>query len=466
MRSGTSIPPLALAGFTVSLVNTLPIPLLGTLPELLDTTQTHAYWTVTATLLVGAMSTPIAGRLGDMYGKRRVLLWCLGSLVAGSVVCGLAGSVSVLIAGRALQGCAAGALPVGLGIMRDRLLAGRRAHGFAAMSAAIGVGGTVGFPLAALMAEHADWHALFWLVAAIGLVNHLLVVFRVPDGGIRHGGRFDWAGAVTLSTGLVCTLLVLSKGQEWGWAGGATMATALVGTVTISWWARLQWQADEPLVNLRLLKDRAMLLATVATLLIGFAMFALALVIPRVLQSSRATGYGVELSMVEAGLVLAAAGLAMMLAAPVSVRVAARWRHRGTLLLGCGVVGAGYALVIPFPGRSDGLVIMGLVTAGVVVGVGLGLAFFAMPAIVAERSPAAEIAAANGLNALIRQLGAALCSALTSAVYANLSIRLPAGDGSQLVFPSRDGLTVALLAACAACALAASATALIPRDTR
>jgi MFS family permease len=464
VRGGTSIPPLALAGFTVSLINTLPIPLLGTLPGLLDTTPTLAYWTVTSTLLVAAVSTPIAGRLGDMYGKRRVLLWCLGLLVAGSMICGLSGSISALIAGRALQGCAAGALPVGLGIMRDHLLAEERARGFAAMSSAVGVGGTVGFPLAALMVQHADWHALFWLVAAVGLVNFLLVV-SVPDGAIRYGGRFDRAGAVTLSAGLVCTLLVLSKGHEWGWTSGATVATALVGAVAISCWARIELCTDDPLVNLRLLKDRATLLTNAATLLIGFAMFALSLVIPRVLQSPRATGYGAELSMVEAGLVLAAAGIAMMLIAPISARVATRWRNRGTLLLGCGVVGAGYAVIIPFPGQPDRLVITALVIAAVVVGAGLGLAFFAMPALVAARAPAAEIAAANGLNTLLRQLGAAMCSALTSTVYGLLSVRLPVGDGSQL-FPSRGGLTVALLAACAACALAASAAALIPRETQ
>ncbi|MGW2155836.1 MFS transporter [Nonomuraea sp. NPDC001699] len=456
-RSRAFIPSLTLSGFTVSLINILPVPLLPSLPEMLGTTPASVYWTVTATLLVAAVSTPICGRLGDMLGKRRVLLYCLGLMVVGSVICGCAGSAATLIGGRALQGCAAGALPLGLSIMRDQLPARRLGRGLAAMSASVGLGGTVGFPLAAFISEHADWHALFWLVVALGVVQVSLVAFFVPESGIRHGGRFDWIGATSLSAGLVCVLVALSKGHDWGWTSPAILGAAVVGTVVIACWARYESRVGQPLVNLRTLRALPMLLTNVVTLLVGFAMFVLSLVVPQMLQAPPGTGYGAAWSMVEAGLALAPAGIAMVAVAPVSTRIVVRLRSRGVLLLGCGVIGTGYALIIPLSGSSW------IVLAPAVVGVGLGLAFFAMPAIIAATAPAAETAAANGFNTLVRQLGAALSSALTSAVFANYNVRVPVG-GVVHLYPSRTGLTIALLAACAACAVAAVVTTCIPRD--
>ncbi|WP_327088490.1 MFS transporter [Nonomuraea sp. NBC_01738] len=449
LRTELPVAPLALVGFMASLINTLPIPLLPDLPRLLGTTPAAAYWTVTATLLVAAVATPIAGRLGDMYGKRRVLLACLALMVAGSAVCALAGSATTLIIGRALQGCAAGGLPLGLSILRDELPSHRLGRALAVMSASVGVGGTVGFPVAALLAQHADRHVLFAVVTLLGVVNLAMVVRLVPGGRGGHGGRFDWSGAVTLSAGTTCLLLALSKGREWGLAAGVALAGA--GAVAMAAWVRRELSARDPLVNLRVLARGPVLLVNVATLLVGFAMFALSLVFPQVLQAPAGLGYGGGMSMVAAGFVLAPAGVAMMAVAPLAPRLAARWRNKGVLVAGCLIVGGGYGLLVLDLRGSAWMVL-----PGIVVGAGLALAFYAMPAVIAANAPAREIAAANGANSLLRQFGATLSSAVTSAVFA--------GFGLQAGYPAHAALVVALLAACLACVVAAVVAALLPGD--
>ncbi|GAA4839467.1 MFS transporter [Kitasatospora terrestris] len=454
--SGIAVPVLALGGFTAALVNTVPIPLLPSLPRLLDTSAANASWTVTATLLVAAVCTPVSGRLGDMRGKRQVLLWCLALMVAGSVLCALAGSAEVLIAGRALQGCGAGALPLGLSIMREQVPRERLGRALAVMSATVGVGSTVGFPFSAFLSQHADWHVLFWAVAGLGLANLLLAARYVP-GGPRYGGRFDRAGALGLTVALVCLLLALSKGRGWGWTSAPTLTAALLGAATAAWWVRYELRTAQPLVDLRTSASRPVLATNAATLLVGFAMFVISLVLPHILQAPPATGYGAGFSMVQTGLLQSVAGVVMMAVALMSPAVSTRWGARATLVIGALVIAAGYATGIPLLGGGWWLTVL-----AVIVGAGLALAFAAMPALIVAATPESQTAAANGLNTLVRSIGASVASAVVSAVLAAMTTTT--ADGTA--HPSAAGLRIALLAAVLAGLGAAAAALFVPRPDR
>ncbi|MFD5544760.1 MFS transporter, partial [Streptomyces sp. NPDC127079] len=161
-RTNVVVAVLAFGGIVVSLMQTLVIPIVPELPKLLDASPSDAAWAVTATLLAAAVATPVMGRLGDMYGKRLMLLTSLLVLVAGSVTAALSDSLVPMIVGRALQGLASGVIPLGISIMRDELPAERLGSATALMSASLGVGGALGLPAAALIADHFDWHVLFW----------------------------------------------------------------------------------------------------------------------------------------------------------------------------------------------------------------------------------------------------------------------------------------------------------------
>ncbi|MCR6489163.1 MFS transporter [Amycolatopsis sp. OK19-0408] len=434
-------------------MQTLVIPLIPALPGLLHASAADATWAITATLLAGAVATPTMGRLGDMYGKRRMLLVSLGALVVGSAIGALSDSLVPMVAGRTLQGLAAGVIPLGISIMRDELPAERLGSATAMMSASLGVGGALGLPAAALLAENADWHVLFWTAAGLGLVVTALVVALVPESPLRTGGRFDVLGAAGLSIALVCLLLAISKGADWGWGSAATLGLFAAALVVLLLWGRWELRTPRPLVDLRTSARRQVLLTNIASAVFGFAMFAMSLVLPQLLQLPAATGYGLGKSMLVVGLVMAPSGLVMMALAPVSARITATRGPKTTLMCGAVVVAAGYAL---------GVVLMSatwhLVLVSSIIGAGIGLAYGAMPSLVMGAVPVSETAAANSLNTLMRSIGTSVSSATAGLILARLTVQF-----GPVALPSRDGFRLVLGMGSAAAIIALAVAAFLPR---
>ncbi|WP_410632971.1 MFS transporter [Amycolatopsis sp. cmx-4-83] len=452
-RANLVVGVLAFAGIVVSLMQTLVIPLIPALPGLLHASAADATWAITATLLAGAVATPTVGRLGDMYGKRRMLLLSLGALVAGSTIGALSDSLAPMVAGRALQGLAAGVIPLGISIMRDELPAERLGSATALMSASLGVGGALGLPAAALLAENADWHVLFWTSAGLGLVVVGLVVALVPESPVRTGGRFDVPGAAGLSIALISLLLAISKGADWGWGSPATLGLLAVAVVVLLLWGRWELRTAQPLVDLRTTARRQVLLTNIASAVFGFAMFAMSLVLPQLLQLPAATGYGLGKSMLVVGLVMAPSGLVMMALAPVSARISRTRGPKTTLMLGAVVVAAGYALGIGLMSTTWQLVVVSST-----IGAGIGLAYGAMPALVMGAVPVSETAAANSLNTLMRSIGTSVSSATAGLVLARLTI-----DFGPVSLPSQNGFRLVLAMGSAAALIALAVAAFLPK---
>jgi MFS family permease len=451
-RPNVVVAVLALAGISVSLMQTLVIPLIPDLPELLHASAGDAVWAITATLLAAAVATPVVGRLGDMFGKRHLLLFSIGLMIVGSVVGALSDSLMPMIVGRALQGAAAGVIPLGISLMRDTVPPERLGAATAVMSASLGVGGALGLPAAALLADNFDWHVLFWVSAVIGAIVGVLVVLLVPHSTIKTGGRFDFLGAIGLSAALICLLLGISKGSDWGWTSGTTLGLFAAAVVVLLGWGFWQLRIREPLVDLRITARRQVLLTNGASIGIGFAMFAMSLVIPTLLQLPTVTGYGLGKSMLAVGLVMAPSGLVMLAVAPVSAIIARARGFKTTLIIGAVIVAIGY-------GFSAVLMdsVWELVVATCVIGAGIGLAYGSMPALVMTAVPVTETAAANSLNTLMRSLGTSISSAVGGAILANLTI---AFGPAQI--PSQNGFRVVLVIAAGAALLGAIIAGFLP----
>ncbi|MFC9693835.1 MFS transporter [Kribbella sp. NPDC056951] len=452
VRTGAVVPVLASAGITVALMQTLVIPVIPELPRLLNASAGATAWAITATLLAAAVATPIMGRLGDMYGKRRMLLISIGLLVAGSIVAALSSSLVPLIVGRALQGFAAGVIPLGISIMRDELPSDRLGTATAQMSASLGVGGALGLPAAALLAENISWHALFWVSAGLGVIILGLVLRFVPESSVRSGGRFDVLGGVGLSFGLISLLLAISQGADWGWTSAPTLGLFAVAVVTILAWGWWERRTSEPLVDLRTTARPQVLLTNLASMVFGFAMFAMSLVVPQLLQMPKATGFGLGQSMLASGLVMGPSGLVMLLTAPLSAKISAARGPKATLMLGAIVVAAGYGV---------GSILMGsvweIVLVSLLIGAGIGLAYGAMPALIMSAVPVSETAAANSFNTLMRSIGTSVSSAVAGVILANLTINL----GTHTL-PSQTGFRTVLIIGAAAALVALAIAACIP----
>ena len=445
---------LAFAGIVVSLMQSLVIPLVPQLPRLLDASAADTTWAITATLLAGAVAVPTVGRLGDMYGKRRMLLMSIVLLVVGSVIGALAESLVPMIVARALQGLAAGVIPLGISIMRDELPRERLGGATAMMSASLGVGGALGLPVAAFIAETADWHVLFWAAAAMGVAALVLVLVVVPESAVRQGGRFDFVGAVGISAGLVMLLLAVSKGADWGWTSPLTLGLGLGAVAVFAIWGAFELRTPSPLVDLRTLVRRQVLLTNIASLVFGFALFAMSLVFPQVLQLPTQTGYGLGQSLLVVGLVMAPSGLVMMVVAPLSARLSAAAGPKWSLMVGALLVAAGYGI---------GVVAMSevwqLVVISVVIGSGIGIAYGAMPALVMGAVDASQTASANSLNTLMRSIGTSLSSAVAGVVLAQLTLDLA---GSPV--PSEDAFRLVMGIGAAAALAALAIAAFLPRS--
>ncbi len=292
---------LCFGGLTAALTQTMVIPIQSELPQLLSTSASNAGWVITATLLAAAVSMPVAGRLADLHGKQRVLVVNAALLVVGSVVCALSSTIVPMLVGRALQGFAMGFIPVGISLMREFTPPHMTSTAIAAMSATLGVGGAIGLPLAAWIADGHPWHLLFWVSAVLGLLVLVATVALVPHIHDAQPGRFDVVGMIGLTVGLVTFLVGVSKGNDWGWASGRTWGAIVGGVVVLLVWGAYELRQSEPLIDLHTTAKPQILLTNVAAVAIGFGMMAQSIVVPQLLEMPSATGYGLGQTILEAG---------------------------------------------------------------------------------------------------------------------------------------------------------------------
>jgi MFS family permease len=422
-------------GIVVALTQTLIVPLVPLLPSLLGTTSSNASWAVTATLLTGAVTMPISGRLGDMIGKRLVLVVSLSALVVGSLLCALTSSLVPVVTGRALQGLSMGAIALGISIMRDELPADKVGPAVARMSATLGVGGAIGLPISAIIVEKANWHVLFWIAAALGALCIAAVLAVIPESPVRTPAPFDALGAIGLGSALVMLLLAVTKGGDWGWGSSKTLGLIGASLVVFVLWGLWELRSSAPLVDLRTSAKPQVLFTNVASVATGFAMYGMSLMPIQLLVAPAATGYGENLSLIKAGLVCMPSGLMMYLFSGVGARLSAVRGPRISLATGVVILGVSYVSILFM---HDEWWQIGL--AASLLGIGIGIAYAAMPALIMGAVPVTETAAANGLNALMRSVGTSLSSAVVATVLAQGVVKV-----GGIAYPTNHAFVIAFL---------------------
>ena len=449
---GAIVAVLAIAGLASSFMFTLVVPIQSKLPELLDASRDDTAWVVTSTLLAAAILTPISGRLGDMYGKRRIVLALMGVMIVGSVIAALSPGIIGIIVGRTLQGAIVGVVPLGISILRDVLHENRVDSAIALISATLGVGGALGLPISAFITERADWHVLFWVAAGLGVIVFGLVLWIVPESVLRTAGRFDFVGAAGLAVGLLGTLLAISRGNEWGWMSAPTLVLGIGGLVVLLVWGWYELRIAEPLLDLRVAARRPVLLTNLASVAMGFSLFASNVAYPQILELPAAAG-GFGLSLLAASFVVMPSGIVMMALSPFSGRLARTVGPKLLLVLGAFSLILAYAYTLLFSAE-----VWQLVVANFLIGAGIGFGYASMPMLIMRSVPQSETGASNGLNALFRSLGTSVAAAVIGAVLATMVV-----DVQGMPAPTPAAFTVSFLLGGIAAVIALVVALFIPR---
>jgi MFS family permease len=429
------------------------LPVLPAIQRAHETSITTVAWLQTAFLLAAVAAVPLFGRLGDMYGKRRLLLIAIAAFAAGSLMCAVASSIEGLIAGRAMQGVGAGLGPLAIGIARDRAPRGRAPVWIGLLIAIAGAGAAVGLLAGAMLADHASVSAIFWVLFGVAVVLFAGVVVFVPETPRGTSRRPDWIGSLLLVGALVSFLLAVSKANAWGWSSAKVVTLIAASVLALIAFIAYERSTAEPLIDMHLLSRRSAWSANLVAFAMGFTLFIAGIAIPQIATLPSASRYGLGLTYTETGLVLLPGALAIIVGGWASGRLVGRLGARTVVAVGALAASVGYAVL-----AAGDLSVAVVVIGNVPVGLGIGLAIAALTNLVVHSVDHGRTSAFAATTAVSRTVGAALGTQIAAAIV------ISAGVVGQ--FPAEEGFTRAFVLGLIAAVVALGATAAIPAPGR
>lgn len=440
---------LAVAVSSYSLMQSLTIPVLSEIERELNTDQNTVTWVLTAYLLSASVFTPIMGRLGDAFGKERLLVFSLVALAAGSLLAALAGSIGVLIIARIIQGVGGGVLPLAFGVIRDEFPHHKVGGAVSVVSSLLAVGFGAGIVLAGPIVSGLGYHWLFWLPFIVTSLAAAASIVFVPKSPVRTPGRISVLPAVLLSGWLVALLLALSEAPKWGWGSGRTIGLLVLAAVLVVAWIRVEQRAAVPLIDMHMMRLPGVWTTNLVALLVGIGMYASFGFIPQFIQTPSANGYGFGSSVTESGLLMLPSAVATFLTGLVAASIAFRVGPKAVVVFGSALAAGGMFMLAFFHDTKTEIAV-----ANGITGIGIGLAFACLAGLIVGAVPPEQTGVASGMNANIRTIGGSVGTAvMASIVTAHF---LPSG------FPREIGYTAGFAVLGGALLLAALAGLAIP----
>jgi EmrB/QacA subfamily drug resistance transporter len=444
---------LATATIAYALLQSLVIPVLPTIQAGLHTSQNSVTWVLTAYLLSASIFTPIVGRLGDMFGKERMLVLALVALAAGCVLAAVTDSLMVMLVARVIQGVGGGVLPLAFGLIRDEFPHEKVASAVGVIAALAAAGAGLGIVLAGPIVDALNFHWLFWIPMIILVVAAVATHLVVPESRVRTSGRVSWLAAVLLSGWLVALMLAVSEAPTWGWTSGKTVALIVAAIVLVAAWVTVESRSEQPLIDMHMMRIPTVWTTNLVALLLGIGMYAAFAFLPQYLETPSSAGYGFGASITAAGLILLPSSVAMFIFGSLSGRFSARFGARLVLIAGTAVGILPFVLLTVARAHEWEILI-----AMALQGVGFGLAYAAMSNLVVQAVPAEQTGVASGMNANIRTIGGSLGAAVMSSI-----VTATAHHGG---LPADSGYTHGFLALTVAAVAAAGAALLVPHVRR
>jgi EmrB/QacA subfamily drug resistance transporter len=434
---------LSLAGLAYAVLSSAVIPALPTLQRDLHTSETEVTWLLTGFLVSASVGTAIIGRLGDMYGKERLLLWTLLVLAAGTLMAALSQSLGMLIVARVIQGVGGGIFPLAFSIARDEFPSDKVAGSIGLMSSILGVGGGIGLVIGALIVEHLGWHWLFWIPLVVTLLAAFFTWRYIPESPVRAPGSINWLAAGLMSVGISSILIAIAQTTSWGWGGSKTLGLLGFGVVACLLWITVEVRSREPLVDMAMMRIRGVWTTNLAAFLLGAGMYSSFIVLPQFAQLPKSTGFGFGASIVVSSLYLLPSALLMGLLGTAAGTVSRRFGSKRALVVGTAVTAVSFAYAALQHRHPYEM----LVTAAL-LGIGIGLAFAALGNLIVQAVPPTQTGVASGMNTVMRTLGGAVGGQISATFIADHTVHgLPAVTGFTETYVMAAGfLAVAVVA--------------------
>jgi EmrB/QacA subfamily drug resistance transporter len=434
---------LALAGLAYAMLSSAVVPALPTMQHALHTSVTGITWLLTSYLLAASVGTAILGRLGDMYGKERLLLWTLAILAAGTLLAAVSSSLAVIVFARFVQGAAGGIFPLAFGIVRDEFPHEKVAGSIGLLSAILGVGAGIGIVLSGVIVEHLDYHWLFWIPLVATILAGVATWRFIPESPVRVPGRINWLAAALMTIGISTILIAVSETTTWGWGSTKTLGLILLGVVFSIAWIAVEVRSETPLIDMTMMRIRGVWTTNLTAFLLGAGMYASFIVFPQFAQLPKSTGFGFGASVVVSGLYLLPSAVGMTILGVYAGRISARFGSRSALLVGTAFTTASFTLLAVAHRHPYDLLI-----AAALLGVGMGLAFAALGNLIVQAVSSHQTGVASGMNTVMRTLGGALGGQLSATFIAAHTIHgHPAVTGFTETFLMATGFLVVCLIA-------------------
>jgi EmrB/QacA subfamily drug resistance transporter len=448
---GATLALLTVAGISFAIMQTLVVPALPFFQREFDTSASWVTWIATGFLLSSSVLTPIIGKLGDTYGKKRLLVVSLAIFGFASLGAAAAWDLASLVVFRVIQGAGAAVFPLSFGIIRDEFPPEKIGLGIGTVSSVFGAGGGIGLVLSGVIVEELTWHWLFLIGAVPVLISTVLIARFVPESPIKTRARPDYPGAATLSLALLALLVAISEGTEWGWTSAGVVSLLAAAAVLFGVWTMIEGRVPEPMVDLATFGRREMAATNLTTLLMGFAMFATFILLPNFVQIPPEQGFGFGASPVQVGLYFVPSSVAMMIAGPLAGSLGTRYGR--VLPLRIGLLLLILALTLLALVHDDSWNIYAWMCF---MGVGLAFCFASVGTLVIDYSRAGETGVASGMNTIMRTIGAALGSQVAAAIISANTLA-----GTEI--PVERGFTTAFLVSVGVAVLAFLPTLLLGR---
>ncbi|MFN7027795.1 MAG: MFS transporter [Sphingopyxis sp.] len=358
-------------------------------------------WLITGYLIVGAAIAAVVGRLGDLFGRRRVLIVVLAIGAIGSLISALSTSFPVLLAGRLMQGVTGAILPLCIGLVHENMPKDRAPMAIGLMISGASIGTAAGLVVGGMIVDQFSWHGIFFTSAGLCVTAALATLAFVPVSIRRPSTQaVDWMSGLAFAPGVALVLVYFSMGKSWGWGNPMPLGALALGVALVAWWVRCSLTSPNPLIAIRSFADRTIAVGGAVTALVSMSTLQITVFFSLLLQAPAWTVAGLGLTATVAGLAKLPSNLSSTFAGPLGGWLAGRGGGRIALIVGGLITTTGWLLW--FVVDIDGFTIV--VAQLIVISFGATMLFSVAPTIIAQASPPERISEISGMLTVIRQL--------------------------------------------------------------